>query len=103
MNVKRGPRLSDVSGFPPVIAERLAALSISTAEEFVSQTISDPEGLRTFVGLDDRRFSDVVELAESVLGPEVVAELRAFQPTEHSYGALNPHPHKEDYGQAQES
>lgn len=91
MAVKRGHRLSDVPGFPPVIAERLAALSISTAEEFVSQTIGDPEGLRTFLGVDDRRFSDVVELAELVVGPEAVEEMRAFRPQERSYGALNPH------------
>jgi hypothetical protein len=91
MALKRGHRLSGVPSFPSVIAGRLASVSISTAEEFVSQTIGDPEPIRQFLGLDAHRFSDVVELAESVLDPETVEEMHSFRPKERSYGALNPH------------
>lgn len=89
--LKQGHRLSDIQCFPPVIAGQLASLSISTAEEFVSQSIGGWEPLRRYLGLDARRFADVVKLAESVLEPETVEEMRSFRPKERSYGALNPH------------
>lgn len=91
MALKRGHRLSCVPNFPSAVADQLAALSISTVEEFVSQSIGDPEPLRRFLRLDARRFSDVVELAESVLDPETVEEMQAFRPPERAYGALSPH------------
>jgi hypothetical protein len=91
MPLKRGHRLTSVPDFPEGVAGRLRAVSISTAEEFVSQSIGDPEPMRKFLGLDARRFSDVVGLAESVIDPETVDEIRSFEPPERSYGALNPH------------
>jgi hypothetical protein len=57
----------------------------------VSQSIGDPEPMRLFLGLDDSRFSDVLELAESVLDPETLEEMRSYRPVPRSYGARNPH------------
>lgn len=89
--MKQGHRLSNVPHFPSAIASRLASLSISTAEEFVSQSIGDPEPMQRFLGLDDCAFSDVIELAESSLDPQTLEDIRSFRPKRRSYGAWNPH------------
>ncbi len=96
--MKRGHRLTDISGFGTEMAQRLATVSIATAEELLAHVLVEGEDLQRVLEVNSSDFERAVAVAETAVGPEYLRALESsLAEQDHGYGALPPT--SEDFAQ----
>lgn len=93
--IKRGLRLSEVPDLSPDVVDRLAKLSISTSEEFLSQYVSDREAVVKYLGRTPEEVKLMVDRVSRYLDPKVLKEIYSSSRVARPLGARRPHS-KED-------
>lgn len=91
MSLKGGHRLRQLSDIPDDVVDRLSELSITTAEEFVSQSLADPKELRAFLDLEPVPFHSLVDSAAAVIDQPLLDEIKSYSPKVRAYGARSPY------------
>ncbi len=89
--VKGGYPLRDIAGLPIELVEKLEALSISTAEEFISHSMSDLEGLSLYLERNPQEVKETADKVSEYLDPAVRDEFYSFVPKDRPLGARSPY------------
>lgn len=91
MGVKKGHPLREIEELPQAVVEQLHGLSISTAEEFISQEATSPEGLASYLDVSLPQLEELVEFAENYVEADFVETVRQHEPERRALGARSPY------------
>jgi hypothetical protein len=87
---KKGLPLKSVVEIPVDIVAKLATLSITTCEEFISAIHSNPAGYANFLGISKDRLLELYTVIKDKIPDDLAKELEA--PVEnYAYGATSPY------------
>ena len=92
--VKKGYHLESVVEIPDDVRRKLAALSVSTLEEFLAQYAVDREGFRNYLEISPEQLTGLVEMARKHLDAGI-EEILTYRPTARPMGAKLPSPSDE--------
>lgn len=95
---KAGLPLSKVKNFPGEYLDKLAALYVTTAEEFVSITNAQDrrDRMSSYLGIDKAKLDQLINMAKNLLPESVRKEMEMpVDTSKYGLGALEPETKKE--------